>query len=77
MLQAGSHCDFETITLLFAKGAGLEVCPGMWALSLSYSPSQALCRRPLSLFTTPMLSCAQSSYVCALQGGDLAACHGR
>ena len=27
-LQAGSHCDFETITLLFAKGAGLEVCPG-------------------------------------------------
>lgn len=33
MLQAGSHCDFETITLLFAKGAGLEVCPGRWALS--------------------------------------------
>ncbi|KAK9786484.1 hypothetical protein WJX73_001127 [Symbiochloris irregularis] len=26
--RAGSHCDFETITLLFARGAGLEVCPG-------------------------------------------------
>ena len=26
--RAGSHTDFETITLLFAKGAGLEVCPG-------------------------------------------------
>ena len=32
-MQAGSHCDFETITLLFAKGAGLEVCPGREATS--------------------------------------------
>ncbi|EIE22069.1 oxidoreductase [Coccomyxa subellipsoidea C-169] len=31
--RAGSHCDFETITLLFAKGAGLEVCPGREATS--------------------------------------------
>ena len=30
--RAGSHCDFETITLLFAHGPGLEVCPGRWAL---------------------------------------------
>ena len=32
-MQAGSHCDFETITLLFARGAGLEVCPGREASS--------------------------------------------
>lgn len=31
--RAGSHCDFETITLLFARGAGLEVCPGREAVS--------------------------------------------
>lgn len=31
--RAGAHCDFETITLLFAKGAGLEVCPGREAVS--------------------------------------------
>ena len=29
-MQAGSHTDFETITLLFARGAGLEVCPGRY-----------------------------------------------